>query len=150
MNHPPAAALSAGIALPSPRRDASRVGLFRKSEEKIALEATTQAEIVRLKTLNVEELASLLLVGLGPEYVAPGHNRRLQQLCEYLLRDFPGVGQTKPLQLMAPVRRALYKLEEAGLVSSMSVVRSPIWQITSLGTRVLAEGTAEHHLVKPA
>jgi hypothetical protein len=126
------------------------MGLFRKSEEKIALEATTQAEIARLKALNVEELASIVLVGLGPEFAAPGHNLRPQQLCEYLLRDFPGVGQTKPLQLMAPVRRALYKLEDAGLVSSFSLMRSPLWQITSLGTSVLAEGTAERHLVKPA
>jgi hypothetical protein len=36
------------------------------------------------------------------------------------------------------------------LVSSISFERSPRWQITSLGTNVLAEGPAEHHLVKPA
>jgi hypothetical protein len=126
------------------------VRLFRKSEEKIALEAAAEAEIARLKTLSVEELAAIMLPGLGPENVSPGHNLRPQQLCEYLLRDFPGIGQTKPLQLMAPVRRALDKLEEAGLVSWMAIARSPIWQITSLGRSVLAEGTTEDHLVKPA
>ncbi len=120
--------------------------LFRKSEEKIALEAAAQAEIARLRALNVEELASIVLVGLGPEGVAPGRNLRPQQLCEHMLSAFPGVGQTRPLQLMAPVRRALDRLEDAGLVSSMSYERSPLWRITSLGTSVLAEGTAEHHL----
>jgi hypothetical protein len=126
------------------------MGLFRKSEEKIALEATTQAEIARLKALNVEELASIVLVGLGPEFAAPGHNLRPQQLCEYLLRDFPGLGQTRPLQLMAAVGRALNTLEGAGLVSSMAYALSPVWRITSLGTSALADGTAGDHLVKPA
>jgi hypothetical protein len=139
--------LDPGIASPSPRRDPFiPMRLFRKSEEKIALEATTQAEIERLRKLSVEELAVMVLPGLGLEGVAPERNLRPQQLCEYLLRDFRGVGQTKPLQLMAPVRRALNKLEDAGLVSSMSYERSPLWRITSLGTSVLAEGTAEHHL----
>ena len=126
------------------------VRLFRKSEEKIAQQARGQAEIDRLKLLSVEELAVIVLPGLGPEGVAPGRHLRPQQLCEYLLRDCPGLGQTMPLQLMARVRRALDQLEDAGLVSSISYERSPVWLITSLGTNVLAEGTAERHLVKPA
>ncbi|MGZ4249254.1 MAG: hypothetical protein ACXVUE_13240 [Solirubrobacteraceae bacterium] len=124
--------------------------LFRKSEEKVALEARAQAEIERLRRLSVAELALMVLPGLGPEVTAPGHHLRPQQLCEYLLRDFPGIGQTRPLQLMAPVGRALDMLEDARLVSSISYERSPRWRITSLGTSVLAEGTAEQHLVKPA
>ena len=120
---------------------------FRKSEEKLALEADGQAEIDRLRALSDEELAVIVLPGLGPDAAAPGRNLRGQELCEYLLRDFPGLGQTKPLQLMAPVRRALERLEEAGLVSSMQYERSPLWQITSLGTRTLADGTTEQHLV---
>lgn len=124
--------------------------LFRKSEEKIALEARAQVEIDRLKKLSVEELALTVLPGLGPEVAAPGRHLRPQELCEYLLRDFRGIGQTRPLQLMAPVRRALEMLEDAGLVSSISYERSPLWRVTSLGTSVLADGTAEHHLVKPA
>lgn len=125
------------------------VRLFRKSEEKIALQARAQTEIERLRKLSAEELAVLVLPGLGSEGPAPGLNLRPQQLCEYLLRETPGIGQTKPLLLMAPVRRALDKLEDAGLASSFSLGRSPLWQITSLGTSVLAEGTAENHLVKP-
>lgn len=124
--------------------------LFRKSEEKIALEAAAQAEIARLRALSDDELAVIVLPGLGPEFAAPGRNLRGQQLCEYLLRDFPGLGRTRPLQLMAPVRRALERLEEAQLVSSMQYDRSPLWRITSLGTSALAEGRIEQHLVVPS
>lgn len=126
------------------------VRLFRKSEEKLAQEAAVQAEIDRLKTLGVEEMAVIVLPGLGPEGVAPGRNLRPQELCEYLLRDLPGAGQTRPLQLMAPVGRALDMLEDAELVASMAYQRSPLWQITSLGAQVLTEGTVARHLVKPA
>ncbi len=122
------------------------VRLFRKSEERIAQEAAAQAEIAHLKTLSVEELAVILLPRLGPEQTPPGHSLRQQQLCEYLLRDFPGIGQTTPLQLMARVRRTLDRLEDAGLVSSVSLQRLPVWRITSRGTSMLAEGTVEAHL----
>ena len=122
------------------------VRLFRKSEEKIAQEAAAQGEIDRLKTLSPKELAVMVLAGLGPEVTAQGVHLRPQQLCEYLLRDFPGHGQSKPLQLMFRVRRALNTLEDAGLVSSFSYERSPVWRITSLGESVLADGTAEDRL----
>lgn len=124
--------------------------LFGKSEEKIAREAAAQSEIERLRALTTEELAVVLLPALGPDVTPAGHNLRPQELCEYLLRDFPGIGQMKPLQLMAPVRRALNKLEDAGLVSSFQLARSPIWQITSLGMTVLAEGTTEQRLAVPS
>jgi hypothetical protein len=126
------------------------VRLFGKSEERIAREAAAQAEIERLRALTTEELAVLLLPALGPDVTPRGHHRRSQQLCEYLLRDFPGAGQTRTLQLMSPVRRALEKLQDAGLVSAFHLERSPLWQITSLGTNVLAEGTTERHLVVPS
>lgn len=117
----------------------------------MALEAAAQAEIERLKLLRPQQLAVIVLPGLGPEDAAPGRHLRVQQLCEYLLRDFPGIGQTRPLQLMAPVRRALDKLEGADLVSSMSIIeRSPMWRITDRGVSALAEGTTANHLVVPS
>ena len=122
------------------------MGLFRKSEEKLAVEAAALEEIKRLKTLSTEELAVVVLPGLGPEFAAPGRHLRAQQLCEYLLGEFPGLGRMRPLMLMGPVRRALERLEEAGLVSSISYDRSPVWRITEAGTSALAAGTVEDHL----
>ncbi len=124
--------------------------LFRKSEERLAREAAAQAEIDRLKSLSIEELAVLLLPGLQPEAGGPERNLRPQELCEYLLRDFPGIGQTMPLQLMMRVRRGLERLEDAEMASSFSLARSPLWSITSLGARVVAEGTAGEHLAAPS
>ncbi|MGA9858944.1 MAG: hypothetical protein WBQ18_13860 [Solirubrobacteraceae bacterium] len=124
--------------------------LRRKSEEKLAQEAAVQAEIDRLKALSTEELAVILLPALGPDGPAPGQRLRPQQLCEYLLREFPGGGQTRPLQLLPPVRRATTKLEDAGLVSAIYLQRSPVWGITSLGARVLADATVEQRLGNPA
>ncbi len=124
--------------------------LFRKSEEKVARQAAAEAEIKRLKSLSTPELAVILLPRLGPEALESGHSLRVQQLCEYLLRDFPGIGQTLPLQLMSVVRRALERLEEADLVSSFAISRSPVWSITDLGVSVLAEGTAAQRLAAPS
>jgi hypothetical protein len=126
------------------------VRLFRKSEEKIALQASAREEIKRLRALSKDEMAVILLSALGPEEVEPGHYLRQQQLCEYLLRATPGIGQTLPLQLMAPVRRALERLGEADLAESMALERSPRWRITDAGTKVLAEGTAEQVLAAPS
>jgi hypothetical protein len=126
------------------------VGLFRKSEEKLAVEAAALEEIKRLKTLSTDELAVVVLPGLGPEFTAPGRHLRAQQLCEYLLRDFPGLGRTRPLMLMAPVRRALERLEDAGLISSISYDRSPLWRITEAGTSALAAGAVAERLAGPA
>jgi hypothetical protein len=150
-HRPDEAAGGLGLHRQAPDAILEVVRLFRKSEERIAQEPAAEAEIDRLRKLSVEELAVILLPRLGPEQTPPGHNLRPQQLCEYLLRDFPDIGQTMPLQLMAPVRRALDRLEAVGLVSSMSVLqRSPMWQITSLGASVLADGTVQQRLVGSA
>jgi len=37
-------------------------------------------------------------------------------------------------------------LDDAGLVSPISVMRTPIWRITPLGERILAEGTVRERL----
>jgi hypothetical protein len=120
--------------------------LFRKSEKKVAAEAALQAEIERLRTFSVDELAVALLPGLAADGPGQGHSMRPQQLCEYLVRDFPGGGQLKPLQLMPRVRAALEKLQDAELVSSIAYERSPVWRITALGETALAEGTIAQHI----
>jgi hypothetical protein len=122
--------------------------LFRKSEKKIAEEAALEAKIKRLRALSVEDLAVALLPGLIPDDPHPRTSLRVQQLCNYLVRDCPGAGQQKPLMLMSDVNQALTRLERVELVSSLFLQRSPVWRITRLGESAVAEGTVEEHLRK--
>lgn len=120
--------------------------LFRRSEEKAAQKAAAKVEIERLRALSVEDLAADLFPGLGPDGPTRGTTIRAQQLAEYLLRDQPAAGQMATLQLMSSVHKALDRLHQAGLVSPISVTRDPVWRITALGERVLAEGAIRRHL----
>jgi len=120
--------------------------LFRRSEEKAALKAAAKEEIERLRALPVDDLAPDVLPGLGPDGPTHGTSVRVQQLCGYLLRDYPGAGQMDTLDLLAPVTRALDVLDDAGLVSPISVQRTPVWRITPLGERALAEGDVRDRL----
>jgi hypothetical protein len=120
--------------------------LFRKSVEKVAQEAAAQAEIDRLKALGVSDLAVELLSGLGRNGEGNGYSARAQQLCTYLVADFPGAGQLKTLELMSAVRAALERLEQAELVCEISHQRSPVWRITRLGEATLADGTVRERI----
>jgi hypothetical protein len=120
--------------------------LFRRSEEKAARKAAAKVEIERLRALSVDDLAADLLPGLGPDGPTHGTSVWPQQLCQYLLRDYPGAGQMQTLDLLAPVNRALDLLHDAHLVSPLSIQRTPVWRITPVGERTLAEGTVREHL----
>src|SRR6202045_3505816 len=67
--------------------------LFRKNQEKAALEAAAQAEmqaeIGHLKRLSVRDLAVELLPGLGADAAKKGRQLRVQELGMWLFRDFP-------------------------------------------------------------
>jgi len=115
--------------------------LFRKSEQKVAEQAAMQAEIERVKTLSTEDLAVAILPCLGPDGPTHGQSVRVQQLCEYLVRDLPGGRRLQPLQLMTRVNEALGKLESAKVVYPISHQRAPVWRITALGNTALAEGS---------
>jgi len=117
--------------------------LFRKSEKKVAQEAVAQTEIERLKSLSVDELAVAFFPCLGPDGINQGNSVRGQQVCEYLLRDFPGARRLQPLLLMGRVSEALEMLKALGLVSSISAQRMPVWRLTHLGEATLADGTIE-------
>jgi hypothetical protein len=119
---------------------------FRRSEEKAERKAAAKREIERLRALRVDDLAVDLLPGLGPDGPTHGHSVTRQQLCQYLLADYPGAGKMDTLDLLVSVRKALERLEEAGLVSTISVQREPYWQITPLGETVLADGTVRQRL----
>jgi hypothetical protein len=120
--------------------------LFRRSEEKVARRAAAKGEIARLRALDVDDLAVDVLPGLGPDGPTHGASVWPQQLCEFLLADYPGAGRMDTLDLMAVLNRALDRLEDAGLVRTISVQRTPLWQITPLGERVLADGTVRERL----
>jgi hypothetical protein len=120
--------------------------LFRRNEEKAARKAAARVEIDRLRAVPVPDLAADVLVGLGPDGPTHGTSIRVQQLCQYLLRDFPGAGQMDTLDLSAPVNRALDMLDDAGLASPISVQRTPVWRITPLGEETLTEGNVRERL----
>lgn len=126
--------------------------LFRKNEEKAALEAAAQAEmqaeIGRLKRLSVRDLAVELLPGLGPDAAKKGRLLRVQELGMWLFRDFPR--RIEPArELMVPVREGLECLERAELVHSRGTFPS-VWRITPLGETAVAEGTIEQHVNRVA
>ena len=120
--------------------------LFRKSAEKRERAAAAQAEIDRLKGLRAAELGEMLLPALGPDGISGGHSVRLQQLCDYLLRDYLPERNTQALQLMSRVRTALDRLERADLVTPTYLQRQPVYQITPEGRSALAGGAIADHL----
>jgi hypothetical protein len=120
--------------------------LFRKSANKRERTAAAQAEIDRLKALSSTDLAALLLPALGSEGLAGGHSVRVQQLCDYLLRDFLPARQTQALQLMSRAMTALDRLERDDLVTSISLQRQPRYRITPEGEAALADGPVSRHL----
>ena len=120
--------------------------LFRRNEEKAARKAAAKVEIERLRGLPADDLAVFVLPGLGPNGPTKGTSIRVQQLCEYLLQDYPGAGQMATLDLVAPVNRALDMLHDAHLVSPISVQRSPVWRITPQGETALADGTVRERV----
>ncbi len=120
--------------------------LFRRSEEKAARKAAAKQEIERLRALSVDDLAVKVLPGLGPDGPTHGTSVWPQQLCIYLLADYPGAGKGDTLDLIAPVNRALDMLEAARLVSPISAQRTPVWRITPLGESALADGTVRERL----
>ena len=120
--------------------------IFRRNEEKAARKQAAKGEIERLRALAADDLAVDVLPGLGPDGPTHATSMRVQQLCEYLLRDYPGAGQMDTLNLMSRVNRALDRLESAGLVEPISVTRSPVWRITPLGESALADGDVRDRL----
>jgi hypothetical protein len=120
--------------------------LFRQSEEKVARRAAAKQEIERLRALSVDDLAVDVLPGLGPDGPTRGTSLTRQQLCGYLLADHPGAGQRDTLALLAPVLRALERLEAVGLVSPISFQREALWKITPAGEESLAQGTVRKRL----
>jgi hypothetical protein len=114
-----------------------------QSPEKAAEKAAAKAEIERLKKLRVDDMALLLMPMLGPDGFSKGYTVRVQQLCEELLRDFPGGKGMIALELSSRVITALRRLEHVDLVETVSIMRSPLWRISEIGREALEDGTVE-------
>ena len=123
--------------------------LFRRSEEKVARKAAAKQEIERLRALSVFDLAAIVLPGLGPDGPTHGVSVWAQQLSDWLLKDYPGAGWQDSLDLLAAVNKALDVLDDAHLVTTISLQRTPKWQITPLGEAALADGTVRERLTRP-
>jgi hypothetical protein len=117
--------------------------LFQKSPEKAAEQEAAKAEIERLKKLRVDDMALLLMPMLGPDGFSKGYTVRVQQLCEELLRDYPGGKGMVALQLSGRVIKGLQRLQHVDLVEPISIMRSPPWRITDIGREALEDGTVE-------
>jgi hypothetical protein len=120
--------------------------LFRRSEEKAARKAAAKEEIERLRGLGIDELTVLVFPGLGPDGPKHGASVTRQQLCQWLLADYPGAGQLTTLDLMPTVQKALDRLERIGLIAPISIQREPVWRLTPLGESVTADGTLRERL----
>jgi len=123
--------------------------LFRRSEEKVARKAAAKQEIERLRALSVFDLAAIVLPGLGPDGPTHGVSVWAQQLSDWLLKDYPGAGWQDSLDLLAAVNKALDVLDDAHLVTTISLQRTPKWQITPLGEAALADGTVRERVTRP-
>ncbi len=122
--------------------------LFRRNPERAGRKASAKREVERLRAESVDDLAVAVMPALGPDGPTKGTSIRVQQICEFLLADFPGAGQLNTIDLLATARKALDLLEGAGLVSTISVQRDPLWRITPLGEVALAEGTVRQRVTR--
>lgn len=126
------------------------MSLFRKStdkrEDKARQEDEGSAELARLQGLSVDDLAVELLPAFTKARPGDWQGLRVQELCKWLVRDFPGARKFNPLQLMGPVLEALQRLEHKELVTSSTYDRSTIWRSTRLGETALTEGAVERYV----
>lgn len=120
------------------------VPLFRKSDDKIAKEASAQAEFQRLNALSPADLAVEVMPVYGPD--GP-HGRGpngginiLQALLWFNQAHFPS-GISYISQLQEPVREAVQALDHAGLVLTSAGPQGAWTAATRLGLASLADGT---------
>ena len=124
------------------------MSLFGHSEEKAAKRDAAQAEADRLCALAPSELAAALLPAFAPG--ADGQQARLDelQLAMWAMASFKGTTK-QTIQLRAPIREALQRLEHAELLVR-SIARGGGWlTLTELGTTAIAEGSVARHISGP-
>lgn len=125
--------------------------LFRKSEEQVAQQAAAEAELKRLESLSVDDLALAILPAFGPDGLQRGYSGvRVQDVCKWLMSSYPGKS-FNALQLLGPVNEGIQRLENAGLVlRRVQDGGGSRISVTRLGATTIADGTAQQKLSGPA
>ncbi len=120
------------------------VPLFHKSDDKIAKEASAQAEFDRLNALSPADLALEVMPAFGPDgphgHGPNGGINILQALLWLNQARFPS-GISYISQLQEPVREAIQALDHAGLVLTSAGPQGAWTSATRLGLASLADGT---------
>jgi hypothetical protein len=120
------------------------MALFRKSEEKAAAEAATQAEFDRLCALPVPELAATVMSAFADG--GPGHGKTLGllQIQSWLMASFShSTGYVA--RLREPVLEAIQALDHAQLAQRTGP-HNDVVSTTRLGEQALAEGSVRQQL----
>jgi hypothetical protein len=123
------------------------MALFGNKEEKEAEDQAARAEIDRLLSLPVPELAAEIMPAFGPDGARPGREVGLLQVANWLLRDHRrGVKYLK--ELLDPIREAVQALEHAELVLRLGhgSGENARLKATRLGEQALAEGNVAKYL----
>ncbi len=123
--------------------------LFHTSDDKIAKQATAQAEFDRLNALSPADLALEVMPAFGPDgphgHGPNGGINILQALLWLNEAHFPsGISYISKLQ--EPVREAIQALDHAGLVLTSAGPQGAWTSATRLGLASLADGTLSQHV----
>jgi hypothetical protein len=125
------------------------MGLFGNKEEKAEKEAAGAAEVERLVSLPVDDLAAELMPAFGPDGAKSKGKQGTppMQIIQWLLSDFPYHPSLKPL--VDSVLTALERMVAAGLLSRSTSgigTGAQSFKLTPLGESTLADGSIEQRL----
>jgi hypothetical protein len=121
----------------------------KNKEEKAAKELAGSAEVERLTSLPVPELAAELMLAFGPDGAKSKGSSGTppMQIVQWLLSSFPYHPNLRPL--VTAVLAGLQELEHAGLISlRTSGVGSggQLYLLTEAGKSALADGSTSSRL----
>lgn len=125
--------------------------LFGNREEKAAQKASSNAEVDRLVTLPVPDLALEIMPAFGsdgPKGHGPNDGINLLQVIAFLTRSTPGADKAAT-RLQEPVREGVQALEHAGLVVRSGGREGSWYNATRLGQSALSDGTVRQNLPAP-
>jgi hypothetical protein len=120
------------------------MGLFRKSEERVAQDAAAEEEFDRLCALPPADLAAAVMPAFAPD--GPGHGKTVNvlQIQSWLMSSFSHASGYSG-KLRDPVSEAVQALSNAGLAERTGP-HGDLVKTTRLGEAALADGTVARQL----